>query len=66
MNIRSNKLIKLASIAAVSGMLVGCSDASAKLSDSSTAIFSVGNTTITKGNMLQPSTMQQAPSLPLK
>lgn len=51
MNIRSNKLIKLASIAAVSGMLVGCSDASAKLSDSSTAIFSVGNTTVTKGNM---------------
>ena len=29
MNIRSNKLIKLASIAAVGGMLVGCSDASA-------------------------------------
>ena len=51
MKTMSNKLVKILSVAAVSGMLVGCSDASAKLSDSSTAIFSVGNKTITKGDM---------------
>ncbi len=46
-----NKFVKagLASIFAIS--MVGCSDASVKLSDSSTALIKVGGTSVTKGDV---------------
>lgn len=46
-----NKAVKILAAAAVAGTLAGCSDASAKLKDSSTAVLSIGKTTITKGDV---------------
>lgn len=48
---RATKTLKILAAAAAAAALAGCSDASAKLKDSSTAVFSVGKTTITKGDV---------------
>ncbi|MDO4413769.1 MAG: hypothetical protein Q4C20_01685 [Erysipelotrichaceae bacterium] len=46
-----NSKIKVILSAAALMTLAGCTDASAKLPDSSTAVFSVGNKTVTKGDI---------------
>lgn len=49
--VSTKKILTAVSAAALCLTLTGCSDASAKLKDSSTALFKVGNKTITKGQI---------------
>ena len=46
-----NSKVKVFASALALTVLAGCTDATAKLPDSSTALFSVGNKTITKGDV---------------
>ncbi len=48
---KTKKILNVLCAAAMGAALVGCSDATAKLSDSDTVIMTVGDTTVTKGDI---------------